>query len=120
MKLNQAFPSNYLKADDLQGRETTVTIRECKMEKMGDEDKLCIRFQGKDKGMICNKTNANRIAHYYGDDTDNWIGKQVILGVELVDYQGKTTEAIRVKGAVKADATAPAKADAPFDDEIPF
>jgi hypothetical protein len=118
MKLNQVFPSNYLKADDLQGREAKVTIRDCKMEKMGDEDKLCIHFVGKDKGMICNKTNANRIAHYFGDDTDGWIGKQIILGVELVDFQGKTTEAIRVKG--KVEGVAAPVADAPFDDSIPF
>ena len=54
------------------------------------------------KGLVCNKTNVNRIAHYCGDETDNWIDQTITLGVELVDYQGKTTEAIRIKGAVRA------------------
>ncbi len=120
MKLNQVFPSSYLKAEDLQGREVKVIIRECKMEKMGDEDKLFIYFRGKEKAMVCNKTNANRIAHYFGDDTDDWLGKEITLGVELVDYQGKTTEAIRVKGAVKVDSSSGTAPGAPFEDAIPF
>jgi hypothetical protein len=125
MKLTEVFPSNYLKSEDLQGQEITVTIARCAMEKLGDDDKLVIHFRGKEKGMVCNKTNANRIAHYFGDDTDNWIGKQIILGTELVDFQGRTTEAIRVRGrstpAASVEAQAPAaKAEEPFDTEVPF
>ncbi|TPM41404.1 hypothetical protein [Mesorhizobium sp. B2-3-4] len=117
MNLNDAFPSNYLKSDDLKGREVKVTIANYKMEKLGDETKLVLFFEGKDKGMVCNKTNANRIAHFYGQNLDGWKGKEILLGTELVDFQGKTTEALRVKGGSK-----PSSDDgAPFDDsEIPF
>lgn len=98
MKLNDVFPSKYLKADDLEGREVTVTIRDAKIEKMGDDQKLVIYFAGKDKGMVVNRTNADRIAHYHGPDTDGWLGKQVVLGTELVTFNGKTDDALRVKG----------------------
>ena len=126
MNLDDVFKSNYLKASDLQGREPTVTISKYTMEKLGDDQKLVIYFQNKDKGMVCNKTNANRIAYYYTGNLDNWIGKQIILGTELVDFQGKSSEALRVKGKpATADTPAQAvKADAPFDGNddtgIPF
>ena len=122
MKLSDVFPSNYLKADDLQGRDVNVTIREYKMEKMGDDNKLVLYFRGKEKGMVCNRTNADRIAHYYGDDLTQWLGKPVTLGTELVSFQGKTNEALRIKGRPSESAqAAPAPvADAPFDDDSPF
>jgi hypothetical protein len=104
MKLNQVFPSKYLKADDLQGRELHVTINKCAVEKMEEDTKLVLYFFGQEKGLVCNKTNANRIAHFFGDDTDAWMGKEIILGTELVDFQGKTSEAIRVKGRVTPGA----------------
>lgn len=124
MKLDAVFPSNYIKAGDLQGRDVTVTIRECKIEKLGEDQKLVTYFAGKEKGLVTNRTNADRIAHYHGNDTDGWIGKQIILGTELVTFQGKTSEALRVKGLPRPQlAPAPVLAgpvDAPFDEETPF
>lgn len=122
MKLNDVFPSNYLKASDLNGREVTVTISKFSLEKLGDEQKLVLYFAGKEKGLVCNRTNADRVAFYFGDDLDHWIGKSITLGTELVSFQGKTNEAIRVKGKA-GDAQAPATPTAegaPFNDSIPF
>ncbi len=70
MKINEAFPSNYLKAADLQDREVTVTMADVKMEKLGDDSRPVLYFRGKEKGLVLNKTNANNIASRYGDDTD--------------------------------------------------
>ena len=81
--------------------------------------------------MVCNKTNAERIALLHGGDTDGWLGKQIVIGPEMTNnLQGKAVLAIRVKGlptasaaapaAALAPTTAPVKADSPFDDEIPF
>lgn len=101
MKLNEVFPSNYIKAADLQGREVTVIIAGAAMEQLGNDNKLVITFKGKEKGLVCNKTNAGRIAYLYGDDTDEWIGNPIVLAAELVDFQGKTVEAIRVRAPAK-------------------
>ena len=97
MKLNEVFPSNYVKADDLKGRDVTVVISGATMEKLGNDQKLVLHFQGKDKGMVCNKTNANRIAYLYGEDTDGWVGKEIVLVSEFVEFQGKTVKGLRVK-----------------------
>lgn len=105
MKLNEVFPSKYVKADDLKGREVPVVIAGVAMEKLGDDSKLVLHFQGKDKGMVCNKTNASRIAYLYGDDTDEWIGREILLVSEFVEFQGKTVQGLRVKPPAKRAAT---------------
>lgn len=101
MKLSEAFPSNYLKSDDLQDRDVTVVIATAEMETLGNERKLVLTFQGKKKSMICNKTNAGRIAFLYGDDTDGWIGREIVLTSEFVEFQGKTVKGLRIKPPAK-------------------
>ena len=97
MNINDVFPSKYLKAADLQGHEPTVVINRCEVEAIGDQRKLVLYFQGKEKGMICNRTNADRIAFMYSPDTDHWIGKPITLFTDMVSFQGKTMQALRVK-----------------------
>jgi len=98
MDINQAFPSNYLKASDLQGREVSVTMNSVEMTTLDDgEQKPLVHFNGKQKGLILNKTNANTIAGLYGPDTDNWQGQAITLFPTQVDFQGRQVECIRVK-----------------------
>lgn len=130
MKLAEVFPSNYLKADDLQGRKPSVVIADARMELLGKDQKLILYFQNKDKGMVCNKTNAGRISDMYGDDTDEWIGKEIILTSEFVEFQGKTTKGLRVQPPARAAASYAApprprttphtEIDPPPSDDIPF
>lgn len=127
MKLSDAFPSNYLKSDDLNGNEVTVTIADVAMKQVGDDTRLVLSFVGKKKEMICNKTNASRIAAQYGDDTDDWDGKEITLGSEFVEFQGKTVQGLRVKMPAKKTshkAVSRGKFDvmekADPEDEIPF
>ena len=145
MNINQVFPSKWISAGDLQGKEPTVIIKQISMEEVNvGEMKPCLWFQGKDKGMILNKTNASNIAFLHGPETDSWVGKSITLFTTWVDFQGKSVEAIRVKpqanpqGAVQAQAVQTSQqqgntAQAPahtvggqppdidtIDDEIPF
>src|SRR5262245_40173132 len=97
MNINGAFPSTYLKAADLQGRRITVAIAAVKMEDIGSDTKPVLHFQGKDKGLVLNKTNANMISEICGtDETDDWSGKRVVLYPTKTDFQGKRVDAIRV------------------------
>src|SRR5688572_12755058 len=131
MKVSQAFPSNYLKADDLQGRDVHVWIKSVTMEDIGQGNekasKLVLHFNGKDKGMVCNKTNANTITKLYGDDTDAWIGKAITLCAREVEFQGEMVLAIRVSlkapptGQQTAAKPAPAPVVEPTEaDDVPF
>jgi arabinogalactan endo-1,4-beta-galactosidase len=128
--MSQAFPSNYLRAADLQGRRVRVQISRVQMEDIGGDHKPVMYFQGKEKGMVLNKTNANAIGMFYGDEMDDWTGKMIELFEAMVDFQGKTTPAIRLKvipDAAKVAQMTPAQPEPQrlvtaetLDDEIPF
>ena len=97
MKINDAFPSSYLKAADLNGKAVRVTIESVSVEKLGDDQKPILHFVGKEKALVLNKTNSNRIIEAVGsDETDDWEGWSIALYACKVDFQGKRVDAIRV------------------------
>lgn len=104
MKMKELYPSKYLKADDVDevGGEARALIKSVRLEELqdtegGKEDKPVLHFANLPKGMVLNKTNADRIAAVYGDESDDWRGKEIILYTEPVTAFGKTANAIRVK-----------------------
>ena len=104
MDMRQAFPSKYLRAADVAAtphQRITLDIAQIKMEvlknKDGEDTKPICYFRGAKKGLVLNKTNCERIAHHYGWDTDQWVGKPVELYVTEVEAFGETVDAIRVK-----------------------
>ena len=98
--INDIFPSNYLKVSDLQGTSPTLTIERVTVETLGQgddsENKPVLYFVGKEKGLVCNKTNCITISQFYGPETDDWKGKLIRLIESPVSYQGKTTMALRI------------------------
>ena len=136
MNINDAFPSKYLKAADIKGSPPiSVVIRQVVMEDIGADDKAekpVIYFEGKDKGVVLNKTNGNMIAHTYGPETEGWLGKPILLRCEAVPFKGQVVDSIRVAVA-QAAAYEQAQRDSAqtsepddfgptedFDDSIPF
>lgn len=97
MRIDNAFPSTYLKASDLQGKPVSVVIDRVEIDTVGDEPKPILYFIGKQKGLVINKTNANSIASIYGYETDDWHGKTIQLVEAMVDFQGRSVPAIRVR-----------------------
>lgn len=97
MKIGKAFPSNYIKSDDLDGRRVVVTIDRVELEKIGDDEKPVLYFKGKDRGLVLNKTNAATIVEITGsDDTDDWHGHPIVLFPSKTEFQGKRVPCIRV------------------------
>ena len=143
VNINEAFPSNYIKSADLRGEMVKVIIDEVKTEEIGSDRKLVMYFKGKEKGMVLNKTNARTIGDVYGDDTDEWLGKEIELFAMKVDFQGRMVDGLRVRVSTRshrknsasvapnardramatADAGPPPRDEPPIDDlddEIPF
>lgn len=97
MRISEEFPSQFLKASDLGGREIRVTMAHVDREKIGNDSKLVLYFKGKEKGLVLNKTNAYTIGDAYGEDTDDWHEQPLILFSVKTDYQGKVVDAIRCR-----------------------
>lgn len=98
VNINNVFQSNYLKAADLEDKPHLCTIVDVSLVAMNDgEQKLCVMFKEWERGLLLNKTNAHNISEFCGPETDGWRGRQVVLQTALVDFQGKTVEAIRVR-----------------------
>lgn len=97
MRVSEEFPSQYLKASDLQGREIRLTMERVEREEIGTDKRLVLYFKGKQKGVVLNKTNANAIGDFYGDDTDDWRDQPIILYSIKTEYQGKPVDGIRCR-----------------------
>lgn len=111
MRLNDMFPSPYLKSADFEEEEVkVVTIKDVSLEELTSKEgekqtKPVLAFREKEvKPLVCNITNAKIIAGLYGEDSDEWIGKRVSLFVTQVDSFGKQVDAIRVRAKVPAAA----------------
>lgn len=101
MKIGSAFPSKYLKAADLQGKEVKKKIAKVTMENVGgqgaEEDKPILYLVGSGKGIVLNRTNAMTLAAKYGDDTDGWTNQEVVVYPDQTLYQGRMVDCIRVR-----------------------
>lgn len=99
-RIDEVYPSQWLRAADLDKSPQTVTIDRVKVGEVGSGDErktqLIVEFTEFDKPLGLNKTNAGRIGDIYGPDTDDWIGQRVVIFPTKVDYQGKQVDAIRI------------------------
>ena len=97
--IHDLYPSNYLKASDLNGREWDMTMDRVEMADMGNEKKPVLFFDRAEKGLVLNKTNANTIAAIFGPETNGWAGQLITLYPTTADFRGQQVPAIRVKMA---------------------
>ena len=118
MNINDTFPStsNFLKKEDLP-KPAKVKIKDVDLMEF-DQDgktqrKLVLEFEGKEKKLACNKTNARTIAAMLGDETDNWIGKEITLYNDPTVAMGD-----QIVGGIRVQYMPPATDD--LDDDIPF
>ena len=139
MNVDQVYQKKWVACSDLNGTEMRLEISQVTLEDLGTGDqvehKVAIWFRGAKKGCLLNVTNKNAIRKVYGGETDDWIGKQVVLYPAVTDFKGDTVECIRIKipaGVVVAPNPPVAPALPPdtaqtqdldqqvIDDEIPF
>jgi hypothetical protein len=97
MELNDIYPSQTLKAEDLKGQDCTVKIAGYESVSFDAGPKLVLSFAGTDKTLVCNKTNSQTVASFYGTNLENWIGKEITLFPTQTEYAGKQVACIRVR-----------------------
>src|SRR3990172_3082038 len=105
MDMELLFPSKYLKACDLQGRDVTVTmlrveLAELTMRGGATKKRGVITLAKTEKAMVLNRTNAESIAKLYGRDTDKWIGCSITLYPARVPFGAAIVDTIRLRERV--------------------
>jgi hypothetical protein len=111
MLVSELFPSKFFKPVDIPAKGLALNIAKLEVEQVGQdrETKGVLYFRGEDKGLVLNKTNSVMIASFYGNNTDQWRDKVIILVREPTMYAGKPTEGIRIRQRQpKPPAAAPA------------
>lgn len=128
-KVGEMIESKYLKQSDVH-EDTTVTVEKVEkanVAKDGEEPeyKWLIRFKEFKKPMVLNSTNIKRLARFCGDDTDDWVGKAVVLYVDPdVEFGGNVVGGLRIRAAKNqgngSAVKPPAKGFEVDDSDIPF
>lgn len=96
------FPSQYLSAIDLRGQDVEVQISavsfgDLQMVGGAKARKPVMSFQGKQKRLVLNKTNAESIAAQYGTKAEAWVGKKITIYPTRTRFGSKVVDCIRVK-----------------------
>lgn len=100
------YDNEHLGAWDLLGKDVTVTIAAVKPGQLVGEGgkksrKPILSFDGKEKTMACNITNAKIIASMHGTDTTKWVGKKITLYPTTTSAFGQEgVDCIRVRPGV--------------------
>jgi hypothetical protein len=99
----KAFPGRFLAAPILNGKTVTLTITKAYMEILegdkGKQNKLILAFSGKDKELVCNKTNAFCMKEMFGNKISGWVGKRVAFFPTKVAFGEKQVDALRIAGS---------------------
>lgn len=115
MNVHDMFPSKYVSAYDLHGRDVTVTISRITQDEefnkdTGEKERIWLLwFEGAKKPMRCKPVHGKTIAALYGDENTAWIGKAITLYATKVKAFGQVFEVVRIrdKKPTKAAASTP-------------
>ena len=123
--VDDVFGGTTLRASDIKGKNPVVTIQTVSVKEFKDKDgstkkKLIIEFAGAKKSLVCNVTNAKRIAHLHGDDYTLWPGKKIKLQSEMVNFGNEVTDGIRVYPQSDPIESGRQPMKSELNDDIPF
>lgn len=106
MKSTEFTESKYLNAKtagQLNGK--TLTIFDVKAEMVGQDEnqarKLIVGFESVDKGCIINRTNNEILTEAFGEETDTWIGRSVILHIIMTQFKGERKPGIQLEPLIR-------------------
>lgn len=97
------FPTEYVAAAELKGRDVTLTIARVQVDELqrkgssAKERKPIIYFTETKKKLVLNKTNAKTIAALYGGEVSAWAGKRITLFPTTDKFGRETVDCIRIR-----------------------
>jgi hypothetical protein len=128
-KVSEMIVSKFLRKEDFD-EDQVLTIKTVKLEDMPGDDgtqKWVLYFREIAKGMALNSTTIRVLEKAFGDDSDMWIGKRVLVYVDPnVSFRGQVVGGLRLRPPKSASTTSkptppPPPPEDDFDsDPIPF
>ena len=100
MNIDETFPreSGWINHADLQGKEVSLTITDVGVHEFEDGKRQpAVSFLGTDKKLGLNVINRETIKAVYGVETDNWIGKCIILFKSTTPFGNKIVDCVRLR-----------------------
>jgi hypothetical protein len=95
--------SKFLGAADLGGTSHVVQIERITREQMQDgKVKPAVHFAGRQKALLCNKTNWGTLGAAFGKDLNSWVGRSVELFAMPCQGPNGLTQGIRVRAVNQA------------------
>src|SRR5262245_12082836 len=119
IEFDDLYGSRFFTAADLKGEQLRVKIGKIEVGELrektgGVKRKLIVYFDGQEKALVLNKTNATAIANAFGKKYANWVGEFV----SLVSAPTSFGEGVRVR-PLRKPATV-AEPDSDLNDAIAF
>jgi hypothetical protein len=113
------YGSKYFSVADLNGGQTRVKIGKTDVQEVREKDgskklKYALYFEGHDKALLLNKTNAKKLADVYGKDRNAWVGNSIELYSETTTFgEGVRLRPLRKPATVN-------NLDPDLSDAVPF
>jgi hypothetical protein len=106
---DSVYGSRFLSAGDITavGGKKRVKIAKVEMADLRQDSggvtrrKFILYFEGQDKGMVLNVTNAGTLKEALGKSPAKWVGVEVGLYVEQVTFGNKRVPGLRLKVLLK-------------------
>ena len=106
MRKTDAFPAKFLKSADAKTKPIVAVISHMEIEPVGqgaDQKKKPVLYLEDQKPMVLNATNWESLEEAFGD-SDDWPGHKIKIKCERTQYQGKTTDGLRIDPIVAKPA----------------
>jgi hypothetical protein len=115
---NDIYGSKYFSVADLHGETPRHRIGKVDVADLKDKDattkrRILVYFDGVEKPLVLNRTNAKKLAEVYTEDHRKWVG----VVVDLYDEETSMGKGVRLRPVKSAAAGAAAK---DMNDEITF
>jgi hypothetical protein len=125
-RVSEMYPSEWLKFAALTEGDQTLTIEKVSETVFEDQKtgkrkpQIVLHFREIDQKLSLGVGNANTLAQTFGDDTDDWVGKRIVVGcatanngTDYVQVREKPTQAANRKPVARPAAPHPSRQTAP-------
>ena len=105
--------SKFMRADEWVGKRERVTITAVDDVEFEQGLKPVLTFADHDKKLVINATNFDLLMDGFGNNTNKWVGRDVMLEGVKVKFKGRSVDSIRVR-TLKQTAKPASDEEPPF------